>query len=331
MLGFRSIFAFLIILSGAVLLVLFILLPETQRHIAGNGSVPLRGIDKPLIYRLGGQPHVSPPELETNKRQKLRWRSIVQPLTWLNQRDILCLLGFGGAVYTAQSMVTASLAGVLAKRYHLEVLEVGLCFLPTGLGTIIGGQFKGWIMNRDMDRAQTDYRRQHDVAGEQTLNVSDHPDFPLERVRLRWMPYIITIFIASIAAYGFSLSTHIGVAFFLQFIMGASSAAVLNINTTYVTDLFPNRSASAVGLQNLVRCVMGAGGVAGVNPIMNKLGNRLAFLLVACFVLGFAPLQWIGMRLGPKCRKRRHIERESKTAKASETVMAGCDKADTET
>jgi MFS family permease len=232
-------------------------------------------------------------------------KAFTEPLRWLGNKDVLCLLGIGGAVYTIQSMIIASQADVFTKTYQLNDLYLGLSFLPTGLGTILGGQFKGWIMDRDMRRAQRAYREKHNLPHDHTIMVAEHPDFPLERARLRWMPYIIAVFIAFTIGYGFSLRTHIAVPLILQSVIGATSAAVLNINTTYVTDLFPGRSASAVALQNLVRCLMGAAGVAAVDPLIDGIGPGFTFLTAAGFVVMFAPLQWVGVRFGAQWREKR--------------------------
>lgn len=312
--GFRSIFAFLIALSGTILVSIFVFLPETQRHIAGNGSVPLHGIDKPLIYCIRRHPYTRTEE-RSRKRQKLHWKAFTEPLEWLGNKDVLCLLGIGGAVYTVQSMITASQADVFTKTYQLNDLYLGLSFLPTGLGTILGGQFKGWIMDRDMRRAQRAYREKRNLPHDHTIKVAEHPDFPLERARLRWMPYIITVFILFTIGYGFSLRTHIAVPLILQSVIGATSAAVLNINTTYVTDLFPGRSASAVALQNLVRCLMGAAGVAAVDPLIDRIGPGFTFLTAAGFVVVFAPLQWVGVRFGAQWRERRAGQRRAREAR----------------
>ncbi|RSM06711.1 hypothetical protein CEP52_005557 [Fusarium oligoseptatum] len=48
--GFRSIFWLLFVFGMLILMSLLIFLPETQRKVAGNGSIPLSGFHKPLIY-----------------------------------------------------------------------------------------------------------------------------------------------------------------------------------------------------------------------------------------------------------------------------------------
>lgn len=50
--GVRSIFWLLFILSVIVLGALLIFLPETQRSIAGNGTIVVSGFQKPFIYSI---------------------------------------------------------------------------------------------------------------------------------------------------------------------------------------------------------------------------------------------------------------------------------------
>lgn len=47
--GFHAIFWFLFMLRSCTLLLIFLFLPETLRHIAGNGTAPLYGVDQPIL------------------------------------------------------------------------------------------------------------------------------------------------------------------------------------------------------------------------------------------------------------------------------------------
>ena len=49
--SWRSIFWFLAVFSGAVFILLFLLLPETSRELVGNGSIQVTGINKSSIDR----------------------------------------------------------------------------------------------------------------------------------------------------------------------------------------------------------------------------------------------------------------------------------------
>ncbi|KAJ6038573.1 major facilitator superfamily domain-containing protein [Penicillium canescens] len=68
---------FLSILGMIVLAALIIFLPETQRSIAGNGSIPLSGFHKPFVY----PPRA--PMVWTEDREKKK------PFPETSQNDIL--------------------------------------------------------------------------------------------------------------------------------------------------------------------------------------------------------------------------------------------------
>jgi MFS family permease len=137
-LGFRSIFYFLFILGFIALSTIVILLPETLRNLAGNGTICLHGWRyRPLSYRLLGLPEPvlqrQDPELAKN-RQKINWKEMVTgPARMLCEKDVFVTLLFGSVVYAVWSMVTASTTHLFQAQYHLSDLAVGFAFLPNGI------------------------------------------------------------------------------------------------------------------------------------------------------------------------------------------------------
>lgn len=132
--GFRSVFVFLLILSSIVILVIIVLLPETMRTIAGDGTVRLEGIYQPLAYRLGKQPWyaVNPRPIDGSERKKITSKTFVDPVKLLLEKDILLTLLFGGVVYTIWSMMTSSTTVLFKEKFGLDELQVGLAYLPNG-------------------------------------------------------------------------------------------------------------------------------------------------------------------------------------------------------
>lgn len=49
-----------------------------------------------------------------------------------------------------------------------------------------------------------------------------------------------------------------------------------------VIDLFPTESATSTSTNNLIRCLLGAGGLAVIDPILNRLGAGYGFLSELC-------------------------------------------------
>lgn len=147
-------------------------------------------------------------------------------------------------------------------------------------------------------------------------------NFPVEHARLRQMPWITVLFAAATGLYGFAVlsplalrleaAAHpawIAVPLALQFLVAATSNAVFAINTTLVADLYPGRGASATAVNNLVRCGMGAAGVAVMDGLLAKLGAGGAFLLLAALVVALSGLVVVEWQYGMLWRSQREAKR----------------------
>ena len=55
---------------------------------------------------------------------------------------------------------------------------------------------------------------------------------------------------------------------FFQFLIAASSNAVFAVNQTLIADLCPGKGASSTAINNLVRCTLGAIGVALIDQMI---------------------------------------------------------------
>lgn len=131
-LGFRSIFWFLVILSGLSLLSILFFLPETIRTVAGNGSVPLHGLYKPWIYYITDQKGAKEDAIPAERKSKVTIKTVFSPLGFLLEKDVFITLFFGAIVYTVWSMVTSSTSALFESVYGLNTMEVGLTFLSNG-------------------------------------------------------------------------------------------------------------------------------------------------------------------------------------------------------
>ena len=131
-LGFHSIFIFLFILAALAVLLIILFLPETLRSIAGNGTVRLQGIYRPVLHKYEKLADTPEDHLHHDKMQRFSWGAIFDPARMLVEKDVFVTLLFGSIVYTVWSMVTASTTDLLQDIYNLSDLCVGLAFLPNG-------------------------------------------------------------------------------------------------------------------------------------------------------------------------------------------------------
>lgn len=169
-------------------------------------------------------------------------------------------------------------------------------------------------MTRDYALAEKNYRAAHNLPPSHKLPAKNlPPDFPIEHARLGNLPWITTVFVTSTALYGFSLSFPsltsrtgwIVVPLMLQFLIAAASNAIFALNQTLVTDLCPGKGASSTAINNLVRCSLGAVGVALVETMLAIVGPGVAFLGLALIVVICMPLVVVNWCWGMEWRGKK--------------------------
>lgn len=114
------------------------------------------------------------------------------------------------------------------------------------------------------------------------------------------------MFTGAVCGYGFSLATdRLSLVLILQFCIASAAQAVFTTCSALAMDLFPGAAATATALQNLVRCALGAVGVAVVDLMIERLGSGLTYALCASLVLFLCPLLTVEWMHGTKQRQRR--------------------------
>jgi len=169
-------------------------------------------------------------------------------------------------------------------------------------------------MTADYKAAEQAYKASHNLPPTHKLPAKNVPtDFPIEHTRLRHLPWIAAIFTISTATYGFTLSFPsltsrpgwIVVPLILQFLIAATSNAIFALNQTLVSDLCPGKGASSTAINNLVRCGLGAVGVAFAETLIAAAGTGAAFLGLALVTVFCAPLVVVNWYFGMDWRARR--------------------------
>lgn len=186
-------------------------------------------------------------------------------------------------------------------------------------------------MTRDYKAIEEAYKASHNMEKSEKLTAKNMPaDFPIERARLRRLPWVVVIFIASTGAYGVSLNFPsatsltgwIAVPLTLQFFIAATSNAVFALNQTLVTDLCPGKGASATAINNLVRCGLGAIGVASIEQFIASTGPGAACLGLALVMVVVGPLAVVHWYWGQQWRAAR-IQAKEMTETEKEAGRSG--------
>ncbi|KAF7558136.1 hypothetical protein G7Z17_g143 [Cylindrodendrum hubeiense] len=309
-------------ISLLVLMLLLIFLPETQRKIAGNGSIPLGGFHKPWIY------WVRPPKEWSDSKKPadskmppMSFKKVLVPLKYVAEKDIFVLLSWGALVYALWSMVTSSTTTVLLRSFpDLNQWQLGLCFLPNGFGCVLGSLITGRLLDKSFKQVEAQYKADH---GLESVTIKGNSDFPIERARLPLMPYFSVAFIVAMGLYGPSyefndlrknFAGNLVASLGLQFFIAFTATAVFNINSTMLVDCFPDGAGGATATNNLFRCLLGAAGVSVIQPLIDAVKVRNAFLILTGVITLFSPLVWIQWKYGRKWR----LERERKAASSAQ-------------
>ncbi|KAJ7578603.1 MFS general substrate transporter [Mycena floridula] len=297
-LGWRSIFWFLCIAAGICLIILILLLPETLRAIVGNGSIAPPALYRPIITVLG---RTTNRQLSSSTIPKARFRN---PLLLLKNWDIVLLLFVNGVVAAVFFAVVASISTIFHETYpQLSETELGLCFLTIGGGMIFGSTLSGRLLDWDFQRVLKETGKQELTARQ----LAQDDTFPIEKARLRIIPFFIALYVASTVGYGWCIEKKVNIAGPLILLVGVGfvSIAVMNAMQTQLIDLVPTQSSSVAACSNLVRGALGASLVAVIDIIINAIGPGWTYVIMGGACILVCPLLYVIVRIGPGCRARR--------------------------
>jgi MFS family permease len=315
-LGWRAIFWFLVIMSGVYMIPFLIAFPETGRSVVGNGSIPPEGLNMSLLDYLEHRKKLKAdsadltrttsqkgPQVGSSKR-KLRFPNPLGTLRVIKQKDAGLLLFYNSIIYTAFYDVIASAPYIFQDIYKFNELQIGLAFIPFGVGAMIAPMASGKLMDFN-------YRRLAHSGGFplDKKKGNDLKDFPLEQARLQVAVPQLAIGTAALLCYGWiiEVETPLAAPLVMHFLMGLCLTGTFNCMNVMLVDYYPLSPATATAANNLVRCMMGAGGTAIINIMLDAMGRGWCFTFVAGVVAALSPILWILRKWGPKWREERRL------------------------
>lgn len=319
-LGWRSIFWFLVIFSGAFLTVFLIFFPETARGTVGNGSIPPQGWNMSLMnylaVRKARRESSTDPTNETKElppKKKFRFPNPLASLIILVDKQTALLLIYNAFLFAAFYDITAIIPSTFSQIYTFNDLQIGLCYIPIGVGAMLAALINGQLLDRNFARwcnktgVQIKKGRDQDLSG-----------FPIERARLEVaMP---AAYVASVltAVFGWLLDKEVHLAGILVvlFVTAFSMCIAFNVTSTLLVDLYPRSPATATAANNLARCLLGAGATGVVVPMVNGMGRGWTFTFLALVLLVASPMVWVVVWKGPAWREERKVKGERKQAEA---------------
>ncbi|KAI2631116.1 chloramphenicol resistance protein [Xylaria nigripes] len=286
--GWHSVFWFLMIAGGVVLILILIFLPETARSMVDNGKILPSKWRRPLastIFGLKIPKAGQPSQGESSKAKPVRMLNPLRSFRILLYKDSSWVLLMGGIFYLIYYCVQASMPDQLSEIYGFGESTIGACYASIGGGVIVGGFANGKLMNYNYKQKAREIGHTLDL-----VKGDDLRKFPIEQARLRSMVFFNVAHLATIAAYGWFLQrkVHVSGPLILQFLVGFLDTCIVQTFSTLLVDIFQETPSTAAAAGNIVRCGLAAASIAAMKPLMNRMGYGWYFTMLSIvgFVIG---------------------------------------------
>ena len=293
--SYEWVFWALVIFGGSVFLFVGLGLPETARNIVGNGNVEATGWGKSWWSLLRGRATKKGnfPEMQHSseavgerhedatlsggKKAKFKMTNPMAAIRILFWKDTALVLWMAGSPYAVWYAVQASIPTIYKDIYHFNELQIGLAYLTGGFGTVSGGYLNGKLM--DWNYKATARSIGHTID---KVSGDDMNNFPIDRARARGSYYLLLVYIAALAGYGWSVQAraHEAVPLILQYVLAALCTSFQQTFNALLVDIFPASPSTAAASGNITRCALSAIVVAVLQPLVNVMGRGWFFTLL---------------------------------------------------
>ena len=317
--GWRAIFWFLAVFTAPICALVLLFMPETCHKVVGNGDRPPPHFIYMTLFDWGRKKRrwdqgVESEEADENRpttHHSIRFPNPLAALELLSTKEARLLMGFVGLVFGIHYLILSTIPSQYGDIYGMDELNLGLIYIPYGLGSIVSafttGRLADWNYRRHAARLG------FPVSVEKQIDLTN---FPIEQARLEIAVPILYFGGAAIAIYGWSLSLHLHIAglLILLFAIGYSVYALYQITAILIIDIYPENPATATAANNLIRCSFAAASTACAVPFVNSIGAGLAYTLAACTAILMGLMLWALMKFGPQWRRKVAFENEFKAA-----------------
>ena len=317
--GWKGIFWFLAGFAVLVCAVLLLYLPETCRKVVGNGSRPPRYLvhmtiqewwqrERHLIYAAMEDEGDEEPLTE---HHAFHFHDPLTALNILSDKGTLLLMIFVGMVFGIHYLILSTIPFQLGTLYQLNQNQLGLIYIPYGLGSIASAFTTGKLANWNYRRHAA--RLHFPVSDEKQVDLSR---FPIEQARLEMAVPILYFGSIAVALYGWSLSlrAHILGLLVLLICIGYSVYALYQITALLIIDIYSENPATATAVNNLIRCSFAALSTACAVPLVNSVGSGWTNTFAACTAIIMGLILWTLMMHGPYWRQQAAIRLELRVA-----------------
>lgn len=302
----RAIFWFLTIGCGASFAICFALLPETKRSIVGNLSIrpknPLNIAPVTLLPAARRKLKYDNPDYETLDKTK--------PVFDLTSAFKICALpeiflsllppGLAFAMWTL--MLSAISSELSAAPYNYKLTIIGVCYLPAGIGGLIGSFATGKIIDFQ-------YKKKLKVFEEKKAAgiIPEDEKFNIMGARLQSVLPQNFLCVVTYILFGWSCDKGWKIPSILitSCVSSFCAMSTLSAMSTLLVDLYPGKSSTASSCFNFMRCSLSAILMGCFAKMKHSLTVGGTFTLLAGLVFVGNFLMFIPMKHGMRWREER--------------------------
>lgn len=272
-------------------------------------------------HPVGHLPSHEEVEALTLNRKKTGFPNPLRSLYIIFEKENALLLFYNAFLFAAFYDVGAVIPSQFAEIYHFNVLQIGLCYIPFGCGSLLAAFSNGLFLDRNFARWCKRLKVKIKKGRDQDLT-----HFPIEKVRLQiaipaaYSTAILVCIFGWILHIDGPLPAVLVVLFFTSY----SMSVAFNVTTTLLVDFYPKSPATASAANNLVRCLLGAGFTAAVIPMIDAMGRGWTFTFLTLFLIATSPMLWLLYFRGMGWRQKR-LAREACARKMEEEKTSRLD------
>ncbi|ORX90394.1 MFS general substrate transporter [Basidiobolus meristosporus CBS 931.73] len=265
--GWRVIFFMLAGLGLLVLVLIILALPETMPEIRARNYARQNNLTPPTVTK------------------KV---SIIQPLLMLQYPSAVMVILYACSILASVYSYTTSVPITFRSQYGLDTSQVGLLYLSSGVGNIIGALLGGRLSDYSLRKLRVKY---------QGTRIP-----PEARFNLVWFGSIF--FPVSLLCYGWLVRFNVNIVgpLVTMFLIGFNSTYVFSNTSTYIVDIFPGYGASATATSNCLRYLSGAIASGIVSPLLDLMGPGWLFTGLALLTILMDGVLYIVYKHGERWR-----------------------------
>ncbi|KIW20831.1 hypothetical protein PV08_01409 [Exophiala spinifera] len=321
-LDWHWLFWFLLIFSGVFAVPLFLFLPETCRKIVGDGSIPPPPLNMSLTDVIRhrrrakkGRGFDEAERGELRKNYRFRFPNPIATLWILFDPASLVILVTTGLNIACFYAISTGASSAFRNEYGLNDIEIGLVFIPIGVGGLLSALTTGKLIDWNYQR----HARRLGITVVKGVR-QDLTDFPIEKARIQVALPLLLLNGVFVIAYGWTVDHKVSLAgpIIFLFILGYCSIASYQAMNVLMTDIWPGQAAAATAANNFIRCELGAAASAAISPMSKAFGQGWAYTFWALVYMAFAPALLIISRRGIQMRKAKKARGDKKLAQRKE-------------